>query len=72
VTDPTQNADPIVVSVDAAAAMLGVSRNFAYALVNSGALPAVRLGRRWLIPKSALERMLADAVDAARPQPKAQ
>ena len=39
--------------------MLGISRNFAYELVKRGQLPSVRLGKRLLIPRVALEKMLA-------------
>jgi len=37
-----------------AAAMLGISRSFVYVLIRSGELPAVRLGRRWLVAKHAV------------------
>lgn len=53
--------------VDDAARLLGVSRSLAYELANrwitsDGAegLPAVRLGRRVLIRKAALERWIGD------------
>jgi excisionase family DNA binding protein len=45
--------------VDEAAKILGLSRNAAYAAVAAGQLPAIRLGRRIVIPRAVLERMLA-------------
>jgi excisionase family DNA binding protein len=38
--------------------MLRISRQSAYAAVHNGELPTIRLGRRLLVPKVALERML--------------
>ena len=46
---------PILVSVTQAAALLGISKNLCYDLVNSGRIPHVRLGRRVLISRVALE-----------------
>lgn len=45
-------------TVDEAAAELGVSRSLAYAAVRSGQLPAVRVGRRLLISRAALDALL--------------
>jgi excisionase family DNA binding protein len=39
-------------SVDEVAALLGVARGTAYEQVQNGVIPAVRLGRRWLIPRA--------------------
>ena len=52
-------ADRLTLSVEEAAHLLGISRGLAYELAHSGQLPVVRLGRRLLVPKVALERMLA-------------
>ena len=48
-------------SVDAAAKYIGVSRSSAYEAIRRGELPAIRIGRRLLVPVAALERMLAEA-----------
>lgn len=45
-------------SITEAAALLGISRGLAYELVARGDLPSIRLGRRILIPRHALERFL--------------
>ena len=52
-------------SVEEAAKILGISRNTAYAAVQSGQLPIVKIGRRFLVPRAALERMLEGAAPAA-------
>jgi excisionase family DNA binding protein len=51
-------ADRLALSVEEAAHLLGISRGLAYELARSGQLPVVRLGRRLLVPKVSLERML--------------
>ena len=47
-----------VTSVEAAAEMLGVSRNTAYEGIKLGQIPAIRVGRRLVVPLDALERLL--------------
>jgi excisionase family DNA binding protein len=51
--------DRATLSVDEAAERLGISRNHCYEAVRQGTIPAIRIGRRLLIPKAALERKLA-------------
>jgi len=46
-------------SVEEAARILGISRGTAYALARHGSLPTIRLGRRLLVPKAGLEKMLS-------------
>ncbi|MSQ17763.1 MAG: DNA-binding protein [Dehalococcoidia bacterium] len=48
-------------TVTEAAEVLGVGRNFAYELARVGKLPTIRLGRKVLVPRAALEKMLAGA-----------
>ena len=43
------------VSVQQAAELLGISRNHAFRCVQRGEIPAIRVGRRLLIPTSLLE-----------------
>jgi excisionase family DNA binding protein len=45
-------------TVDEAAKLLGLGRNHAYEAAKSGELPSIRIGKRILIPRAALERML--------------
>ena len=48
----------LCLTVPEAAELLGISRNFAYELVKQGQLPVIRFGKRLLIPRVALEKML--------------
>jgi len=48
----------LCITVPEAAAMLGISRNFAYELVKRQELPVIKFGKRLLIPRMALENML--------------
>lgn len=38
--------------------ILGLSKSTAYAAANEGALPTIRMGRRLIVPRRALERLL--------------
>lgn len=55
---PTRTAR--TVSVQEAAALLGISRNHAFRCVQRGEIPSVRVGRRVLIPASYIDRVLAE------------
>lgn len=48
----------MVVTVPEAARLLGISRTHAYELVARGELTHLRLGRRIVIPKHAIETLL--------------
>ena len=52
----------LCITVPEAAAMLGLSRNFAYELVKRKELPVIQFGKRLLIPRIALEKMLEKGV----------
>ena len=51
-------ADRLVFTVEEAAQLLGISRSFAYEAVRRGDIPSIRIGRRILVPKAALHRLL--------------
>ncbi len=51
-------------TVDEVAALLGVARGVAYDNVRNGLIPAVRVGRRWLVPRSRFHAWL-DAISSA-------
>ncbi len=51
----------LVLSVEAAGKLLGVSRPTAYKLAKAGQIPTLRLGRRIVVPKAALEKLLLNA-----------
>lgn len=52
------NAQPLTLSVQEAAAALGVGKNTAYDLVRSGTLPHVRIGRTIRVPAEALKEWI--------------
>lgn len=46
------------ISVEEAGRILGISRGAAYAYANNGSIPTIRLGKRLLVPKAALDKLL--------------
>ena len=48
----------LTMTVEEAAVALGISRASAYEAVSRGEIPCIRIGRRVLIPKVALEKLL--------------
>jgi excisionase family DNA binding protein len=53
--------DPLVWTTDETAAQLRISRNTVHDMVRRGELPHIRIGRRVLIPKTALAEFVAKA-----------
>jgi excisionase family DNA binding protein len=45
-------------TVEEAAEILGLSKWAAYEAANKGQLPVIRIGRRWIVARHALEKML--------------
>jgi len=54
-------AQRLTMSVEEAANALGISRTFAYEAVARGEIPCIRIGRRILVPRVALNRLLESA-----------
>ena len=50
-------------SVEEAARALGISINSAYDAIRQKAIPSIRIGRRILIPRAALNAVLTEAVE---------
>ena len=42
--------------------LLGIGRNQAYEAVKRGDIPTIKIGKRFLVPKTALDRLLEAAV----------
>jgi excisionase family DNA binding protein len=59
--DAAMGHERLVWSVEEAGRLLGISRAHAYELVARGELPHLRLGRRLVVPKQAIEGLLARA-----------
>jgi excisionase family DNA binding protein len=53
---------PPTLTVERVAKLLGVGRNAAYEAVASGQLPALRVGRRWVVPTVPFLRLLGVSV----------
>jgi excisionase family DNA binding protein len=64
----TDGLDPNrqTLTVEEAARTLGISRTLAYEAARSGELPTVRIGKRLLVPKIALARILCES-DSSTP-----
>ncbi len=53
-----KNEDSLVLSVSEVRIRLGISRGLVYEAIHSGQIPSIRVGRRILIPRAALDRLL--------------
>jgi excisionase family DNA binding protein len=51
----------LVLTVSETASVLRLSRAFTYELVARGQLPSVRFGRRIMIPRAGIQRILDDS-----------
>lgn len=49
---------PPILTVEQTAVLLGISRGLAFAAVRAGEIPHVRIGRRILVPRDTLLRLL--------------
>ena len=56
------SVERLTLTVEEAATVLGISRAFAYESVRRGDIPHVKIGRRLLVPRAALNRLLDSAV----------
>jgi len=50
--------EKLTLTVNEASRVLGISRGLAYSMVKTGEIPSVRFGKRVLVPRRALERLL--------------
>lgn len=55
-----KSQNKLTITVPEAARMLGISRGLAYEMAREGTIPALRFGRRMVIPLVAIERMLRE------------
>jgi excisionase family DNA binding protein len=51
----------LTLTVAEAARALGIGRNTAYAAAQRGDIPTIRVGRRILVPRAGLERLLCES-----------
>jgi excisionase family DNA binding protein len=59
VLDVTTDLSPRTYRIEEAAQLLGVGRNQAYEAAKRGQLPVIKIGKRLLVPRAALDRMLS-------------
>jgi excisionase family DNA binding protein len=52
---------PPILTVEQTAKLLGISRGLAFTAVRAGDIPSIRIGRRILVPRDALRRLIGDA-----------
>ncbi len=60
-----RTANRATITVTEAAEVLGISRSTAYELARDGTLPSLRLGRRLVVPRHALQELLNSALPAS-------
>ena len=54
------DSEKLTLTVTEASRVLGISRGLAYSMVKTGELPSIRFGKRVLIPRRALEKLLEE------------
>lgn len=50
----------LTLTIEETAKLLGIGRNLCYDQVKTGKIPAIKIGRRLLVPRFALEKLLAE------------
>lgn len=60
-TQPDTKDNGVFPSVDSLAEYIGMSRRRTYDFLNNGTIPAIRMGKRFVIPRTAIEKWLQSA-----------
>lgn len=63
--DWVNGSQPLVLTVPEVAALLRVSQRLMYELVAEGGIRSVKIGRRVVIPRSAVDELLAGEMTSA-------
>ena len=50
--------EKLTLTIEETAKLLGIGRNLAYDRVKTGEIPVIKIGRRLLVPRRALEKLL--------------
>jgi excisionase family DNA binding protein len=58
----TKRAGADTITVEDVANRLGIGRNQAYETVKKGKIPAIQFGRRWLIARATVDRILSGEI----------
>lgn len=61
VRETESNEERLAISIPETAKLLGLSRNSTYEAARRGELPTLIIGRRILVPLSALKKLLVEA-----------
>jgi excisionase family DNA binding protein len=67
VVDETATKEPLAYTVRQTAELLGVSARTIYNLIDNKTLPVIVLGGRRLIPRRAIDRLIAEADPTGEP-----
>ena len=54
------NSERLTYKIEEAGRLLGIGRNQAYEAAKRGDFPVIKIGKRVLVPKQALDRMLRE------------
>lgn len=60
----SKSDQPIVLTINEAAAILRVSRQSAYEAARRGEIPTIKIGRRLLVPRARLEKLIQGIVES--------
>jgi excisionase family DNA binding protein len=67
---PVENGiSPVYSSVDEFAREIGISRNMAYTGLREGTIPAIRIGKRFIIPRAAVRAWYDTCINPSLPRP---
>lgn len=61
----TQAPERLTLTIPEAAEKLGIGRNQGYEAARTGQIPTIRIGKRLLVPVTALENKLLNASDGS-------
>lgn len=50
----------LTLSIEETAKILGIGRNLCYDRVKTGEIPVIKIGKRLLVPRAALEKLLQE------------
>ena len=57
--------EKLTLTIEETAKLLGIGRNLAYDRVKTGEIPVIKIGRRLLVPRRALEKLLEEGQPVA-------
>lgn len=55
-----QNKEKLLLNICETCRLLGIGKNTFYRLVKEGKIPTVKWSKKWLVPRAALEKILAE------------